>query len=309
MDLTWPIRIRIALAAAIGVVLIGLLCWPMVAQNGSTAGLAAVAKLSFSERIYISLLAIFCGFAGALVSMPYAKQIGVLAVPAGLLWFSIKTIPLSRVIQQNPAANARIETYNGIAFESFIWLALILLGCLGAIAAAELKPKKQTPDKDSDTDTDTSKGFLKITTPTLINGILATAVSAVIGAFFVMVFAQDVSIPDVKFGSVMCEPSRGQILFACFTAFGIAAFATKLFLNANYIWTIISTAIVSTAAILIFAKGPNLDYMQANWPANFTNNSLLLILPVQMVAAGAIGAINGYWTAKRYQFWRENESA
>lgn len=305
MDLTWPIRIRIALAAAIGVGLIGLFGWPMLAQNGSTAGLAIAAKLSFSDRICISLLAIACGFLGALVSMPYAKQIGVLAAPAGLMWFSLKTIPLSRVIQQNPAADARVETYNTIAFESFIWLALILLGCLGAIAAAELKPKKQTSEKDSDT----SKGFLKITTPTLINGLLATAVSAVIGAFFVMVFAQDVSIPDTKFGSVMCAPSRGQIIFACFAAFGIAAFVTKFLLNANYIWTIISTAIVSTAAILIFANGDNLQYMQANWPANFANNSLLLILPVQIVSAGAIGAVNGYWTAKRYQFWRENESA
>jgi hypothetical protein len=44
-----------------------------------------------------------------------------------------------------------------------------------------------------------------------------------------------------------------------------------------------------------------------NWPAAFFPNSVISILPIQMVAFGTLGSVAGYWMAIRYEYWRKHE--
>jgi len=48
-------------------------------------------------------------------------------------------------------------------------------------------------------------------------------------------------------------------------------------------------------------------YLVQNWPAAFFSNSVVSILPVQMVAFGTLGSVAGYWMAIRFEFWRKHE--
>jgi hypothetical protein len=47
--------------------------------------------------------------------------------------------------------------------------------------------------------------------------------------------------------------------------------------------------------------------MVEQWPAIFFSNTIIAVLPVQMIAFGALGSVAGYWMAFRYDYWRKHE--
>jgi hypothetical protein len=105
----------------------------------------------------------------------------------------------------------------------------------------------------------------------------------------------------------MAQPSVGQILFAVLISFKIAAFVVKKFLDVGYIWPIMATALVTAFITSVHAKQELLQYLAQRWPATFFSNSVISILPIQMVAFGTLGAVAGYWMAIRYRYWRKHE--
>ena len=129
--------------------------------------------------------------------------------------------------------------------------------------------------------------------------------SSLIAQFCVNIFAQDVTLLDKSLGSVVAQPGVGQIVFAVFVSFGIAAFVVKKFLDVRYFWPIISTFFVTVFNLSIYAK--NVTYLAANWPAAFFSNAVVSVLPVEMVAFGTLGSIAGYWMAIRFDYWRKHE--
>jgi len=96
------------------------------------------------------------------------------------------------------------------------------------------------------------------------------------------------------------------VAFAVLISFGFAAFLAKRYLNAGYIWSLIATAIVTAYAVSSY--GGKIMYLTQNWPADFFPNTVISVLPVQMVAFGTLGSVAGYWMALRYDYWRQNES-
>ena len=120
-------------------------------------------------------------------------------------------------------------------------------------------------------------------------------------------FAQDVKMPVAKLGWLVGQPDIGQIAFAVIAAFALAGFFSKALLNAHYIWPTASTAILSLYIMISCASTKGAAALMTNWPKTFFLTSPAAILPVQIIAFGALGAFGGYWLGVRYLYWRKHK--
>jgi hypothetical protein len=284
MELSWPMKLRIAAAAAIGVLLIGVLAWPMAEPFGK------VAAMGSRDAIVLVVLAFVAGFIGYFVSWPYGREIGILAVPSGLAVWAARSGSMAGRIQLSPTAAERMALVTSLKWEPFFWLAIVAAGFLGVLLARTLSPNKNQAAQEES----------KPVPGKYFNIIIALAGSVAIAQFFIKIIAQ-----DVKLSSVVSQPAVGQIIFAVFVSFGCAAFVMKKFLNVSYIWPSIASAFVTAVMAGIYAK--DIPYLIQNWPPVFFPNSVISVLPVQMVTFGAWGSVAGYWMAIRFDYWRKHE--
>jgi hypothetical protein len=284
MELSWPMKLRIAAAAAIGVLLIGVLAWPMAEPFGK------VAAMGSRDAIVLVVLAFVAGFIGYFVSWPYGREIGILAVPSGLAVWAARSGSMAGRIQLSPTAAERMALVTSLKWEPFLWLAIVAAGFLGVLLARKLSPNKNQAAQEES----------KPVPGKYFNIIIALAGSVAIAQFFIKIIAQ-----DVKLSSVVSQPAVGQIIFAVFVSFGCAAFVMKKFLNVSYIWPSIASAFVTAVMAGIYAK--DIPYLIQNWPPVFFPNSVISVLPVQMVTFGAWGSVAGYWMAIRFDYWRKHE--
>jgi len=297
MELSWPMKLRIAAAAATGVVLIGILAWPMAVSSGPLGAVRA-SDLSLGGAITLVMLAFLAGFIAYFVSWPYGREIGILAVPSGLAIWAVRCGSMATLMQLNPTAGQRQVLLTTLKWGSIFWLAVVAAGFAGVILGQKIL---SSPKPDETQEKSNSK-------PTkYLNAIIALVGSALIAQFCIRIFAQDVEVFDNRLGSVMAQPSVGQIIFAVLVSFGLAAFVVKKFLNVSYIWPTIASALVTAFAISTYANQDLLQYLAQRWPATFFSNSVVSILPVQMVAFGTLGSIAGYWMGVRYRYWRKHE--
>jgi len=299
MELTWPLRFRIAAAIAVGILLIGLLLWPMVkTPTGYEPISLAAGNVSFSSIASLVALAFISGFISYFVCWPYGTQIAPLAVPAGLTVWAFRTGSLSEFYQQNPDIQELTTIYGTLKWEPFFWLFIIAVGFAGIRAAYSVAPVKNSFLE--------SKKRPKSNQNNYLFAVSALFASILISQFCIMFLARDISFADAQLGSVISQPNVGQISLAVTVSFGLAAFLIKKFLDAGYTWAILSTAFVSFAAISLYAKEDVLKYLNQHWPAVYFSNVSVAILPLQMVAFGTLGTIGGYWLAIKYSSWRKH---
>ena len=299
MELSWQMKLRIAASFAVGVILLSILAWPMVSPPTPFDPISFLdGTINNSESLILFALALSAGFIAYFLAWPYGSEIGILAVPAGLSVLAVRTGSMANLLQANPALAQREVIFAALKWESLFWLALVGAGFLGTFLAAKIARTPANPSAQP-----------KKTNPmnAYINIAIALVASGLIAQICLNIFAQDVRLFDSKLGSVIAQPAIGQIVFAVFVSFGIAAFVAKLFLDAGYIWPIIATAIVPAFAISVYLKQGVLQYLFEHWPPVFFTNSALAILPIQMVSFGTLGAVAGFWMAIRYQYWRKHE--
>ncbi|MCK4753032.1 MAG: hypothetical protein KAS75_06275 [Planctomycetes bacterium] len=296
MELSWLMKLRIAVAVAIGVGLIGLLIWPSVAPD-EPFGL--VSMPAFGNAIIVGGLAFLVAFVAYFLSWPYGREIGILAVPSGLAVWAIRSGSMANQIQMNPTLNLRQQLFTTLRWEPVFWLAIVALGFAGVLVGQKISGQKPKPQENRKKSKSKSNGYLNI--------VIALIGSVLIAQFLIAVFAQDVRMLDAKLGSVVAQPATGQIVFAVLVSFAITAFLVKKFLNASYIWPIIASALVTGFAVATYVKMDVLQHLIQQWPATFFANAATSILPIQMVAFGSLGSIVGYWLAVRYNYWREHE--
>ena len=134
MELTWPMKLRIAVAAAVGVLLIGILAWPMSEPFGR------VAAMGSRDAIILTALAFVAGFIGYYVSWPYGREIGILAAPSGLALWAARSGKMGGLIQLNPTITERQALAASFRWEPFFWLAIVAAGFLGVLLARKLSP-------------------------------------------------------------------------------------------------------------------------------------------------------------------------
>lgn len=290
MELSWAMKLRITAAATVGVILISILGWRLAEPTVATG------SVSLGGAATLVILALLAGFVAYFVSWPHGREIGILAVPFGLAVWAVRSGSMAGLIQLNPTVAQRQELVASLRWEPIVWLLLVAAGCVGPILCHRALSRRKPGEKKSESKSNPIK---------YLNAITALAGSGVIAQFFLRVFAQDVSMVDDSLGSVVAQPATGQIVFAVLASFGLAAFVVKKLLDAGYLWPIISTSFVTVFAVSVYAK--NMPYLAEHWPAAFFSNSVVSILPVEMVAFGTLGSVAGYWMAIRYEFWRKHE--
>ena len=297
MELSLVMRLRIAAAAAIGVVLIGILAWPL-ASSSEPLNAVRASNISIGGSITLVVLAFLTGLLAYFASWPHGREIGILAVPSGLTIWAVRSGSMTSLMQQYPSIEQRQAVFAAFKWSSVFWLVLVAAGFIGVLLGQKIlsNPEKSVKQKTSESN---STQYL--------SAIIALAGSVFIAQFCIKMLAQDVSIPDGKLGSIMAQPSVGQIVFAVFVSFGVAAFIVKKFLDVSYIWPAIATVLLTIYAVSNYARADVLQYFVQERPSAFFVNSVISILPVQIVALGTLGSIAGYWMAIRYSYWRKHE--
>ena len=304
MELSWLTKLKIAATAAIGVVLIGILAWPLV-EPADPFGAVLAGTISLVGVITLAILALLVGFLGYFISWPYGRQIGVLAVPAGLAVWALRTGNIANLIQQNPALAQRQALFQTFMWEPIFWLAIVANGFFGVLLANKAQPSETRPDKIEPAENE-SKSNSK---PNIyLTAAIALVVSGFIALICLRIFAQNVKDIDSQLGFVVTQPTIGQIVFAVLISFTIAAFVVKKFFDADYIWPVIASSLITAFVSSIYVKENILQQLEQQWPAVIFAEPITSILPIQMVVFGTFGSICGYWLAVRYNYWRHHET-
>jgi hypothetical protein len=293
LELSWLMKLRIAAAAAIGVIVIGFLAWPLVAPAKPLGAVSVFANgIGFSDVTALGALAFFAGLLAYFVAWPYGREIGILAVPFGLAVWAGRSGSMAELMRIKPALAQRQELFAELKWEPLFWLAIVAVGFAGVILGCKVcshhsqnQPEKQAKPKSS----------------VCLNAALALVLSGLIAQFGIRILAQDVEV-----GTLVAQPATGQIVFAVLVSFGLAGFVVKAFLDASYIWPTIASALITGLVIITYVRPDVVEHLVQNWPAPFFSNTVLTILPLQMVAFGTLGSIAGYWLAVRYNYWRKH---
>ncbi len=292
----WSLRLRIPAAMGVGAILVGLICWQCAAPD-DPLGVIYAGNFDNTEIIILLVIAFLSGFFAYFAAWPYGKQIAVLAVPTGLAVWAIRDGSMGRLMQTHSKVDQRLAIFDALRWEPFFWLAIVVAGFAGVYAASMLSGKSSVME-------DLAKVKKSIVN---INNLTAIAVSALIAAVVILQLAQDEKIFDAKTGSLIGQPSIPQITFAVIVGFMAAGFAIKKFLNLNYFWAILAGPVIAAFFSITFLNRATIEAITAKWPAVFFVNSMVCILPIQLIAFGSIGAITGYWMAVRYEYWHEHE--
>jgi hypothetical protein len=298
MELTWINKLRITGVGALGVVLIGLLAWPLAAPNDPLLPVRAW-SIGFLGTITLLALAFWIGFAGYFMAWPHGREIGILGVPFGLAVWAGRSGPMSTLTQAFTGPSERQALLHSLRFEPFYWLLLVAVGFAGVIVAQRLRPGSRPLPSLSQLKASCKPG-------NYVNVGIALVVSTLVAAFLTGVFAQDLC---TSYTMVAAQPAVGQVLFATMAAFAAAAFITKKFLDLGYVWPAIASLLVFPFAHLVYGDSQTITRFAETQPATFYPHALFAVVPVQLVALGALGSVLGYWLAVRYDYWRKHESA
>lgn len=297
MELSGLMKLRIAAAIITGVVLIGILAWPLAVSSEPLSAVRA-SDISLGGAIILLFLAFLAGFIAYFVSWPYGRKIGILAAPSGLAIWAVRSGSMAALLQLNPAVEQRQALLATFKWDSIFWLVIVAAGFAGVLLGQKILSSARPAEKQKKSNSKPVQ---------YLNAIIALVGSALIAHFCIKIFAQDVKVFDNSLGSLMAQPSVGQIFYAVFVSFGLAAFVVKKFLDVSYIWPAIACVLVTAFAASTYANQEVLQYLVQRWPATFFSNTVVSVLPLQMVAFGTLGSIAGYWMGVRYGYWRKHE--
>ena len=298
MELTPINKLRIAAVAALGIVVLGFLAWPLAAPADPLSPVRAW-NLSPSGTLALLVLAFGVGFVGYFIALPHGREIGILAVPFGLTIWAGRSGPMRVLMQACRQPAEREALASSLRFEPVYWLLVVAAGFAGVLLAQYLRaPDPQQAGKPT---TGSRPG-----TSTYVTVAVALAGTVLVSNFFLGVFAQDVATSR---NIAPTQPPVGQIIFAVIAAFAVAAFLVKKFTNLSYLWPALASAFVMGFAQAFYDGAQVLRQFAETRPATSFPHSTLAILPIQLVALGTLGSILGYWLAVRYDWWRKHETA
>lgn len=298
MELTSINKLRIAAVAALGIVVLGFLAWPLAAPADPLSPVRAW-SIGPSGTLALLVLALGLGFVAYFIAWPHGREIGILAVPFGLTIWAGRSGPMRVLTQACTQPSEREALASSLRFEPVYWLLVVAAGFAGVLLAQYLRAPSAQPEDEPAAGSPPG-------TNTYVTVALALGGTVLIANFLLGVFAQDVATSR---NMVPTQPPVGQIIFAVIAAFAVAAFLVKKFTNLGYLWPALASAFVIAFAQAFYDGAQVLRQFAETRPATSFPHSTLAILPVQLVALGTLGSVLGYWLGVRYDWWRKHETA
>jgi len=309
VELTWPIKLRIIIAAAVGIAVIGVYAWPMVTPADPFGAVSVVSgAISVSDAILLAAMAFCAGLVCYFLTWPYGSRIGILAVPAGLAVLAARSGDVGTLMQLNTTVVQREEIFSTFCWEPLLWLGVVVAGFLGVFVASQIIHPAEPDASDKSGKPGKSDKSQKRGIGDILNVVVAIIGSAIVAQLFIGMFARDYAILDATSGAAVAQPATSQIIFAVFVSFIVASFLVQKVLKLDYLWPIITSCLVTPFAISTYGKHEVIESFAGRWPAVFFPNSVLAVLPIQVVAIGSIGAVVGYWISVHYDYWRYHEA-
>jgi len=303
MELSWPMRLRIAAAMGFGAVLLGFGAWPLIRPTealGAVTLVSSASSITPLDTIACVALAFIAGLVAFFLAYPHGCHIAPLAAPAGLAVWAFRSGGASSLLLVNNTLSQRQAVYAVLKWEGFFWLLIVAAGYFGVLTAQKLFKIKSGFHYPA---TNHNSRFSKA-----LNIIIAIVATVAIGQFAIGIFAQDVRLFDSRLTTVLGQPGTGQIAFAVLVSFAIAAFVVRYYLQVDYQVVVLSAPLLILFSITTYGRAELLGYMAENWPAVFFVHATMAILPVQLIAFAAIGSVAGYWLAIKYAYWRKHGS-
>jgi len=297
MELSSINKLRIAAVAALGIVVLGYLAWPLAAPADPLSPVRAW-SIGPLGTLALLVLAFGLGFVGYFLAWPHGREIGILAVPFGLTIWAGRSGPMRVLTQACPQPLEREALAFSLRFEPVYWLLIVAAGFAGVLLAQYLRAPSVPPADEPATGAHPG-------TSTYLTAVIAMAGTVLISNFLLGVFAQDVATSR---NVAPTQPPAGQILFAVGAAFAGASFLVKKFTNFSYLWPALASVFVIGFAQVFYDGAQVLRQFAETRPATVFPHSTLAILPVQLVALGTLGSVLGYWLAVRYDWWRKHDS-
>jgi len=295
MELSWVNKVRIGAVAALGMIVIGWLAWPLAAPE-DPMGAVRAGQVGFGGTLVLLGLAAGVGFAGFYIAWPHGQEIGILGVPFGLTVWAIRSGSMRALTQAQAELEQRQALLSSLRFEPIYWLLIVAAGFAGVLVA-QCVAKKSKP---------AAMGKLKecLKPEAAGMGVAAILAGALVALFFAGVFAQNLTTRS----DIAAQPATGQIVFAGIMAFAAAGFVVKKFFGLSYVWCALASVLVVPFAIVTHYRGDTVQQFAETQPATFYPHAVFGLLPVQLVALGALGSVLGYWMAVRYDHWRQHEA-
>jgi hypothetical protein len=295
MELSWITRVRVTAVLLIGAIGLGIVAWPVVAPADPMAVVSASQVQPTAALALIGLCAA-AGFVAYFAAWPYGRHIGLLAVPAGLAVWALRSEDMFRPMQMAGNVPERLIVFAQLRWDSLFWLCLVGAGTAGVWLASRLWPAPKYTDPLA----------VKSRPGYGLDMALAPIVGLAAAHFVTAVMAQGNGVIGA---SLPTQPATTQAAFAIMVAFATAAFLIARFLRAGLFWAVVISAILPIVDGLVYARSSLLDPISRAYPATCFPTPALAILPVQMVAFGTLGAMVGYWVAVRVEYWRTHPSA
>ena len=294
MELSWITKTKVSLVMGLGALVIGVWLWPLAAPN-NPMDIVRLSNLDANACVMLIPIALLLGFTGYFLAWPYGREIGILAVPAGLAIWGFRSGSIATLMQASSSVAQRQDVFSSLRWGPFYWLALVIIGWLGTLLAYKLRACP--PVKHIETHPRRPSSLV-------MNMALALPISIVVSQTILNAFAQDSRTTS---SALVCQPVSGQIAFALLFAFGGAAFVAKNFLHVGFLMPLVSSAALFFLGTFFYTTPAVLSDIAQNHPAVCLPNAIVSILPIQVTAFGAIGAVTGYWLAIRYRHWRTHE--
>ncbi len=298
MELSWINKVRIGAVIALGVLIIGVFAWPLAAPDDPLSPVRP-GNVGFIGSLGLLALSFAVGVVGFFIAWPHGREIGILAVPFGLATWAVRCGPMRSLTQADATVQARQEIVQSLQFEPLYWLLIVAVGFVGVLVAQCVSSR-----------TSSAINFTRLQNCFKPNGIviglLALLVAVLASCFFVGVIARDLPT-SAKWPAA--QPPKGQIAFAGVMAFAATGFLVKKFFDLSYVWTVLATAFVIPFATIAYYRSDTIQRFAETEPATFFPHAVFAVLPVQLVAFGAIGSVAGYWLALLYDDWREHGAA
>ncbi len=311
MNTPLPIKIRVAVVLAIGIVIFSTVGWSFARPWDPVGDLTVLSHHQPLRMIFmVLLLALISTALAIVVSGRWVREIAPLAVPAGLSAFSVLTGGIFALLLKHNQLPGRSRMFHHFSGEAVFWFVLVIAGFILAHLSFVFFRRGSAAKSPSAPPPEAKTAFIKRFVTNFINSretraaILALIGTCIVAAILLMLLAQSqavkITLPNQRVISAASVPDLGQNIFAVFTAFLLATMLFQHLLSAP-LWSFIPAPLIVAVFAYSGAAHQVIQVPLAQVAPTFILPSMRIatILPVQYIGLGTLAVIAGYWFSIR----------